>query len=193
MYKFSPKKYPSIVVKKTGERRPIFYEGKLKFQAIFDFLNVYSEQFVAGGGSSATDGGKPWLNEAIPELFSKSANDICLGEKKVLCVILFHNGVPSKDTIGVMKEIRRAYDNKSGRSVRFKFMWSDLTKQVDYTKRMQIGNEPTIIILNPGRRKRYLKYPGIPTSDSLNGQLEKILGGDSRFTPLRPNELPKLN
>ena len=182
-----------IVVQKTGEKRPIVYNGKLNFQDIFNFLNVFSEQFVPGGGSSADGpGDKPWLNEAVPELFVKSAGDVCFGQKKVLCVILFSNGKPSDDQIGIMKEIRRAYDNKLNRSVSFKFMWSDYTKQADWVQKMKIDSAPTVIILNAGRRKRYLKYPGAPTSDSLNAKLEKILGGDSRFTPLRPNELPKL-
>lgn len=68
------------MVYKTGEKRPIAYTGKFNFQDIFDFLNIYSEQFVAGGGSSADGpGDKPWLNEAVPELMEKSSTDVCLG------------------------------------------------------------------------------------------------------------------
>ena len=109
-----------------------------------------------------------------------------------MCVILFNNGKPTDAEIGVMKEIRRAYDNKTERSVSFKFMWLNSSTQPEWVAKFGVTDSPTIIILNTGRRKRFLKYPGSPTNESLNNQLEKILGGDSRFSPLRPNEVPKL-
>lgn len=41
--KYMVKSFPSIVVVKTGERRPIFYTGKeFTFKEIFTFLNIYS-------------------------------------------------------------------------------------------------------------------------------------------------------
>jgi hypothetical protein len=78
--KFGVKSFPQIVLTKAGERKPQVYSGQLKFQEIFEWVNIYSEQFVYGGGSSADGAGvAPWLNEAVPELFSKSSKDVCLG------------------------------------------------------------------------------------------------------------------
>jgi len=37
---------------KTTEKKPYIYKGEMKFTPIFDFLNVFSEVFVPGGGSS---------------------------------------------------------------------------------------------------------------------------------------------
>lgn len=174
--------------------KPAIYDGKISYQNIFDWLNIYSEQFVPGGGNASDGpGDKPWLNEAVPELFSKSADDVCFGGKKALCVMLFRNGKPTDGEVTILKEIRRAYDNKTDRSVSFKFMWVNSDTQPEWVSRFEVTTNPTIIILKTGRRPRYLKQEGSPTSDSLNGQLEKILGGDARFTPLRPSELPKLN
>lgn len=193
VFKFNVNKFPSIVVQKTGMNKPAVYTGKINYQAIFDWLNIYSEQFVPGGGDdSEGDASKPWINESVPELFSKSADDVCFGGSKSLCVILFSSGKPNDGQISVMKEIRRAYDNKSDRSVSFQFMWLNTQTQAEWVSKFGITETPTIVVLNTGRRKRFLRQPGSPTSDSLNGQLEKILGGDSRFTPLRPNEVPKL-
>lgn len=52
MERFKVKDVPSIVVYKLNENKPIHYKGDIKFKPIFEFLNVYSEAFVAGGGSS---------------------------------------------------------------------------------------------------------------------------------------------
>ena len=61
------------------EKRPIMYKGPLKYPNIFEFLNIYSETFVTGGGSSVDSAAtKEWLTEIVPELTAKSANDICL-------------------------------------------------------------------------------------------------------------------
>ena len=40
------------MVVKAGEKLPILYKGEMKFKPIFEFLNIYSEAFVSGGGSS---------------------------------------------------------------------------------------------------------------------------------------------
>ena len=69
-----------------SENKPVVYNGEMKFQAIFDFLNVFSEAFVAGGENM--DSNKPWLTEMFPELNNKSANDICF---KVLYFLLTTN------------------------------------------------------------------------------------------------------
>jgi hypothetical protein len=52
MDRFKIKSTPSLIVVKTNEKHPIPYKGEMKYKSIFEFLNVYSEAFVAGGGSS---------------------------------------------------------------------------------------------------------------------------------------------
>jgi hypothetical protein len=52
MDKYGIKDVPSIILIKTGEKKPKKYSGEMKFKEIFEFFNVYSEAFVAGGGSS---------------------------------------------------------------------------------------------------------------------------------------------
>jgi len=52
MERFKIKDTPSLIVYKSTENKPIPYKGDMKFKPIFEFLNVYSEAFVSGGGSS---------------------------------------------------------------------------------------------------------------------------------------------
>ncbi len=39
--------------------------------------------------------------------------------------------------------------------------------------------------MNPGKRKRYLHHEGEITTEGLTYTLDKILGGDARFTRIK--------
>jgi len=44
---------------------------------------------------------------------------------------------------------------------------------------------PKMVVLNPGKRKRYLLHEGELTSGDVEKTLDKILGGDARFKGLK--------
>jgi hypothetical protein len=91
--RYNVKTFPKFIVIKTNEKKPIPYNGEFKFLPMFEFLNIYSEVFVPGGGSAADSAAtKNWLTELVPELHQKSANDICLKVDSVICVILLNAG-----------------------------------------------------------------------------------------------------
>jgi hypothetical protein len=168
-HKYNIKKTPKIIVIKTGEKKPLEYNGDISYTAIFDFLNVHSEQYVVGGGSSFDSAGsKPWLTEAIPELNTKSGKDICLGTEGTLCVIIFNKEKPSKTALDTAKEVRRQYDNKLDRGLKYNFMWINAPTQKAWSKFFNISELPTTIILNPGKRKRYITIPGDLVFDKLS-------------------------
>lgn len=78
MSRFKVKDTPTLILYKANEKKPIFYKGEIKFKPIFEFLNIYSEAFVAGGGSGQDSAAlKVWLTETVPQFNSQSANDIC--------------------------------------------------------------------------------------------------------------------
>jgi hypothetical protein len=47
------------------------------------------------------------------------------------------------------------------------------------------ANQPSVVVLNPGKRKRYLKHEGSLNSADIGKTLDKILGGDARFKALK--------
>jgi len=49
---------------------------------------------------------------------------------------------------------------------------------------------PKLIILNPGKRKRFLIHDYDITEEGISRTLDKILGGDSKFTNIKGNKLP---
>lgn len=64
------KKFPTLIIVKANEKKHDIYKGTdFKFNPLFDFLNVHSQTFVPGGGSSADSAAsKLWLTEVVPEL-----------------------------------------------------------------------------------------------------------------------------
>ena len=153
-------------------------------------MNSFSEQFAPTLGDQGADA-KPWLFESVPELTEKSANEICLGLEKVLCVILFTPQKPEKADIDVLKALRADFDSKADRSAAYKFMWINSTKNTKWADEMKVANRSaqTVRVLNPGRRKRFVGLEADFSQAAVEKLLEKIAGGDARFTPLAA-ELP---
>jgi hypothetical protein len=51
---------------------------------------------------------------------------------------------------------------------------------------------PKVVILNPGKRKRFLVHDKEINENDISQTLDKILGGDARFTNIKGNELLEL-
>lgn len=125
--RYNVKSFPQLLVVKATEKKPVVYSGEINYQSIFDFVNIYSETFVAGGGSSQDSAAsKAWLSDPLPEMHEKSAGDICLNLEGYLCVLVFNQGKPE----GLLKEdllkLTKHYSEKATRGSSFKFMWVDV-------------------------------------------------------------------
>ncbi|KAL4478385.1 hypothetical protein ABPG74_006620 [Tetrahymena malaccensis] len=190
--KYQVKKFPSILIVITGERKPIPYTGEMKYQDIFNFLNVYSQTFVPGGTQeqSAT---KSWLNELVPEMHIKSARDICLGQEGILCVLLFHSGKPDVEIIDTFKTLHSQYGIKHDRGLQYKFMWIDAAQEQKWAQFFKFEGNPKVVLINPGKRKRVLDHEGEVTISSLKSTIEKISNGDARFKRLADSDIPEFS
>lgn len=187
---YNIKSFPKLVLVKPGHKKPHFFDKEFNFNNLKDFLNIFSEQFVPKSNEKISDT-KPWLFEAIPELSGASAKEICTGLDKTLCVILFHNGQPPKETIDMLKDLKSTYDSNMN-AFALKFSWIDSSKHSDWNSKLEVadGSAPTIRILNPGRRKRFVKLEDAVSKKGLENLFEKIFGGDARFTNLK-GEIPE--
>merc|ERR1712084_27066 len=114
-----------------------------------------------------------------------------MGTEGALCVILFGDEKPDKSTVDVLKDVRRVYDAKTDRAVVFKFMWLNADKEDDWAGKFKHEAHPAVYVFNPGRRKRYLRHEGEISYDGLYNTLEKIVGGDGRFTMVSGNVIPE--
>lgn len=53
------------------------------------------------------------------------------------------------------------------------------------------GEVPGVVVLNPGKKKRFLKSAFPLTKEGVTDTLDKILGGDARFKIIKGNKLPE--
>ena len=71
-------------------------------------------------------------------------------------------------------------------------MWLDTSAESEFSKIFGVGESdlPKIAILNAGKRKRYLIHNGELTDSAVSSTLDKILGGDAKFTNVAGNAFP---
>lgn len=114
-------------------------------------------------------------------MYDRSAKDICLGVDDMLCVILLTNQKPSKDLSHQFEELSHKYERKIDRGAQFKFMWLNAAKEKAWGDLFGFNGENKVVILNPGKRKRYTTHEGAIHKDTISQTLDAIFGGDARF------------
>ncbi|CAD8206853.1 unnamed protein product [Paramecium octaurelia] len=184
--RYSIKSFPKLLLVKTNEKKPFPYTGEYKFKPMFDFLNVHSEVFVPGGGSSADSAAtKEWMMQVVPQLHQRSANDICLKVESAICVILLNNGdKPDNGLVDELKKLNQQYERHINRGTVFKFMWLDAKTESKWGQTLEFQGEPKIVLLNPSKRKRFAVHEGEMTFEALQRTLEKLISGDLKFKNL---------
>jgi|DEB0MinimDraft_12_1074336.scaffolds.fasta_scaffold61449_3 hypothetical protein len=93
-----------------------------------------------------------------------------------------------------MKSVGEGFASKISRGISFYFSWIDATEESGFASTFDIpeAEMPSIIVLNPGKRKRFLVHEGDITAEAIEKTLDKILGGDARFKTIKGNKLPEL-
>ena len=123
-----------------------------------------------------------------------SANDICLKKDGSLCVILLAKDRASVDRsmLERLDSISQSFTSKISRGITFIFSWLDTSVEKEFGAVFAAEELPSLIILNPGKRKRFLKHEGEITEAAIDSTFNKILGGDARFKNIKGNKLPDL-
>jgi thioredoxin-like negative regulator of GroEL len=182
--RYGVKKTPQILLVKPTEKKTIPYKGEIKYGPIFDFLNVYTETFVPGGEKLDSD--KPWSRETLPELTSKSSNDICFSHDGGFCAIYLSEAAPDQSKISVIEEILK--DNKENN---FKYMWLNVSTQKKFAGIFGVEKYPQFVIYSHGKRKKFLVHEGEYTAKSIRETLDRINNGDARFNTVK-GDIPNL-
>jgi len=72
-------------------------------------------------------------------------------------------------------------------------MWLDASAEPEFASVFNLEyDSPKVVILNPGKRKRFLLHEGEIAEKSIEQTLDKILGGDARFKAIKGNKMPDL-
>lgn len=195
--KYKVTKFPTIMVIPVGAKKNDYYKGETKFKALFDFLNIYSETFFKVGEdktrvSEETKADKPWLNEKLPELNAKSGSEVCFKVDGIICVVLVNNGKPEDKTVNLMGELQNYLSPKIDRGIKYKFGWMNSETQTKFLKTTGVDSVPKIVLINPGKRKRYFVSEEELNLESMTAIFDKLASGDLRFKMFPENVFPDL-
>ncbi|CRG96102.1 conserved protein, unknown function [Plasmodium gallinaceum] len=196
--KYNIKNFPSIIILKKNKVIDT-YKGKHTYINIFDWLNIHSETFVLGGGfdiSPDKSDEKPWKFELIPKFTKLSHGDICFKKAdKGLCLIYLKEGEKlEKSEIDMLLSLKEKYKpHIDGRGINFRFMWIDIAMETNFRSLFEFNKYPSVVVFNPYKRIRYAKLNEdlIATQENIEKLLEKISGGDAKFTMLKGQVLPE--
>lgn len=194
--KYKVTSYPAFFILKNGEKAPIKYEGDtFTYKMLFEFINIYSETFVdpnaAGKQAEETSKAKkPWMSQPIPYISKESANDICL-KKDGLCVIYVMKSAADSDPeiVSTMQALQERFTSKLERGITFSYMRLDSAAEAEFAGAFGLEDEqlPALVVLNPGKKKRFLHSEYGLSEKGITETLDRILGGDARFKMIKGN------
>ena len=91
-----------------------------------------------------------------------------------------------------MDSVAQRFTSKISRGIDFLFSWLSVADEPEFGAVFNQEDYPKLVILNPGKRKRYLVLDGDINADNIENTFNKILGGDARFKNIKGNKLPDL-
>lgn len=176
--------FPKLLLVKSDNRiQP--YEGEMKYRAIFEFLNIYSEVFVVGETDSTQAVPKSWRSDSVPELTAASANEVCFSKEGLVCAVFITNGKINIDQTELFKAMGRKLDSqKAGRGVEVAFMWLDSRENRKFVEALEGVTAPSLVFIMHGAKNRFVKHTGSLTQAGVEAAIGKIAGGDAKFTPI---------
>jgi len=202
--KFKVKKFPTVIMQR-GAKAEIKeeYKGEMSFQGLKDWVNLYSESGmgdkVAGGNGKeeiSIEEAKPWLVQEMPELTSKSHNDICF-KGEGLCVIYLKDGEITQAEIDMLKAQEKKFTSQlSDRGAKLRFMWQNMAVEKAYKELFAPVQLPSAVVFNPHKRLRFTALDHGEDNEikgdeaSLEKLLDKVTGGDARFKMVPGQKLP---
>merc|ERR1719515_327054 len=180
------------------------YDGDITFLALKDWVNLHSEsgmgdKVASGAGAKeevSIEEAKPWLVQEVPEVTQKSHQDICFrGEG--LCVIYLTNGEVTPAEVDMISGLSKKFTSQlSDRGAKMKWMWMNLAVEDKFKEMFNPAQLPSAVVFNPHKRLRFTRLDHgeegeIKGDESgITNLVEKVLGGDARFTMVPGQKLP---
>ncbi|OLP97651.1 hypothetical protein AK812_SmicGene19977 [Symbiodinium microadriaticum] len=202
--RFKVKKFPTVLIQQgaKGEKKDT-YSGEFNFLALKDWVNLHSESGMGdkvsspGGAKEETaEEAKPWLVQEVPELTVKSHQDVCF-KGEGLCVIFLKDGEASQAEIDMLTGLSKKYTSQlSDRGAKMKWMWMNLNVEKAYKDLFKASKLPSAAVFNPHKRLRFTLLDHGEDGEVKGDEqgiiklLDKVLGGDARFTMVPGQKLP---
>ena len=196
--KLKVKAAPSLVMQEAPNKPFLHYKGEMKFTEIHTWANMRRETFVQGGGfdhqrssggqidsSAAPAKPKIWLTQSIPEITKDSNGDVCF-KSEGLCVIYLKQGPITDAETALLEKVKGSFESQ----VTLKWGWIDLSLETAFKDLFNPTAMPSAVVFNPHKRLRFAGLDRQANADSITALIEKVLGGDARFTQVKDQKLP---
>lgn len=194
--KYEVTTFPTLMFFVKGKPHGEEYSGERETPADADSIITYARETLDDAQEKGLVKG---ADGEVEELKSSRGDRLCF-KAEGLCVIYLANGQPSKDDLKMLAKLKTRNLSKlahgtSARGTTLNWSWIDATKE-DGFKALLKGDSPALpgfVMYNPHKRPRYLSLEEEveATEDSMQALLDKVLGGDGRFTPAKGQKLPK--
>jgi hypothetical protein len=170
------------------------FDGERKSETAASEIAAFARQKTA----EARDEGVLKEKGEVEELKSSRADRLCFKAEGV-CAIFLANGQASGEEISMLTKLKKKNMSKlstgaNARGTTFNWSWIDANAEPAF-KALLNGDPPELpgmVIYNPHKRPRYfaLEEGTAATEESVQNLLDKLLGGDARFTPAKGQKLP---
>merc|ERR1712118_19063 len=111
-----------------------------------------------------------------------------------LCVIYLADGVAPAADVDMLAGMKAKFTSQlDGRGTTFKWMWMDMAVETEFKTLFSPDVLPSVVVFNPHKRLRFTKLEGDTKANaqSIRSLIDKIQGGDARFTMVKGQKLPK--
>lgn len=182
---YKVKSVPHLVLIKTNSKVET-YDGEFEYLKMFEWLNVYAETFLLGGGyadDAKKSKPKAWKFDPLPRIDIESQMDVCFNKAHGFCVIYLTKGPISTEDKNMLIDLSENYKGQ----LNGKWMWMDLSIEKEFAKLFKSAKAfPSLVIFNPKKKLRYLLHDGDSAIDkaAIEKLMDKVLGGGARFTLL---------
>ena len=124
-----------------------------------------------------------------------SANDICLKKDGTLCVIYVVADKSQSDPklVADLEKLKEQFTSKIERGISFNFMRLDASAEQEFASVFKLESHPAVVVLNPGKKARFLVSQKEHSAAGVSEQLDVILGGDARFIRIKDDKMPALS
>ena len=120
-------------------------------------------------------------------LTADNSDTHCFGGSKAICVLALvkpeakgSEDFPEKEAlVGLSKKYRNDP---------FSFAWADVTNQAEFVAGFGLDAEavPALLVVKHGKRNRFAVHEGPMDAKAVSDLLDRTLGGDVTFKPLKP-------
>ena len=160
--------FPTLVLL-NSDLKAQHYTGEMKYRALFEYLNIYSEVFVTAT-PLPKESPKPWKSELLPELTQVSSGDLCFGLENVLCAVLILDSKPTDDQISLLQTLQSHLSSDEP----IHFMWLNAKLEPAFVTALEGVSAPALVYVKPGNKCKYAKHNGVLSLKAVESALQRI-------------------